>query len=207
MFSNHGDLKQTIASSGCGAASMAMVLATFLDPNITPPDVAKVILDNGYRTYNNGVDWGFFPFAAKHYGLKYKQSHSTDEAIRALREGALIVASMGPGYFTKFGHYILLWGLDEAGRQILVNDPNSTTRTKASYDLFRREAANYFIFYEPKKEEKTVPEDWKLKVLEDAKSAGLITSVSHDPDRALGELPLWFLLALLTNFLKAVKGG
>lgn len=52
-----------------------------------------------------------------------------------------------------------------------------------------------------------MPEDWKLKVLEDAKSAGLITSVDHDPDRTLGELPLWFLLALMTNFLKAVKGG
>ncbi len=150
MFSNHGDPKQTIASSGCGATSFAMVLATFLDSVHTPVDVAAVIVANRYRTYDNGVDWGWFPFAAKHYDLPFKQTSSTDGVIQALKNSALVVASMGPGYFTRYGHYILLWGLDEANKQILANDPNSTVRTKASYDLFRQQAAQYFIFYAPK---------------------------------------------------------
>jgi len=146
MFSNHGDPNQTIASSGCGATTMAMVAATFIDSGIDPPTIAQFVLDNGYRTYNDGVDWGFFAFAAEYYHLPFKNTGSTDEVIEALQNGALVVASMGPGYFTSYGHYILLWGLDGVGN-ILVNDPNSVVRTQASYGLFREQAANYFIFY------------------------------------------------------------
>jgi len=148
MFSNHNDPNQTIASSGCGATSMAMVAATFINPGIDPLTLADLIVQNGYRTYNNGVDWAFFPFAADYYKLPFKQTYDTDEVIQALKGDALVVASMGPGYFTRYGHYILLWGLDEDNQQILVNDPNSEVRTQASYDVFRQQAANYFIFYE-----------------------------------------------------------
>jgi len=147
MFSNHNDTKQTIASSGCGAASSAMVLATLRDPAIAPEGVAYDIMDSGYRTYNNGVDWAWFPVMAKKYGLRMKQTTSTDETIEELKNNALVVASMGPGYFTKFGHYILLWNVDEANKIIYVNDPNSTTRTKAAYDIFKKQARQYFIFY------------------------------------------------------------
>ena len=201
MFSNHGDPRQTIASSGCGATSMAMVAATFIDPNIDPPTLAEFIVANGYRTYNNGVDWDFFSFAADYYKLPFKQSGSTDEAIQALQDGALIVASMGPGYFTSFGHYILLWGLDSAGN-ILVNDPNSETRTQGNYDFFREQAANYFIFY-PKEDEQKMPEQWKIDIIEQAKAAGLITS-DHDPEETV---EFWELLAVCLNVLKVVQNG
>jgi len=190
-FSSHSDPKQTIATSGCGAASFAMVAATFLDPNIKPPDIAKMIVDNFFRTYNNGVDWGFFEFAAKKHGLPFKQSYSTDEAIEALKNGALVVASMGPGYFTKTGHYILLWGLSEDGTQILVNDPNSEMRTRASCDIFRQQGRCYFIFYEPEQRkeekeregtEKTMPEKWEINVLQEAEQLGLIEAGKHKPE-------------------------
>ncbi|MDF9407005.1 MAG: hypothetical protein A4E52_01361 [Pelotomaculum sp. PtaB.Bin013] len=199
IFSNHNDSSQTIASSGCGATCMAMVLATFLDENITPPDVAKVIVDNGYRTYDDGVDWAFFLFASEYYGLEFKLTYSTDDVIEALKNSALVIASMGPGYFTNYGHYILLWGLDEVNERILVNDPNSTVKTQASYDLFREQSANYFIFYEP--EESQMAEQWKLDIIKEAKQAGLIT-VDHDPDETA---PKWFVLKVLLNALKTIK--
>jgi hypothetical protein len=189
MFSSHNDPKQTIASSGCGAASSAMVLATFKDKGVTPPDVARVILTNGYRTYNNGVDWGWFPFMAKKYGLAMKQTGSTDEVIKALKDNALVVASMGPGYFTSFGHYILLWGLDGPDKQILVNDPNSTVRVKAGYDLFKRQAAQYFIFYEPKKEEKSVATKDEVTIKAGGKviKGVLVDESTYAPVRVLAE--------------------
>lgn len=199
MFSNHNDSSQTIASSGCGAACMAMVLATFLDANITPPDVAKVIVDNGYRTYDDGVDWAFFLFASEYYGLEFKLTYSTDDVIEALKNNTLVIASMGPGYFTSYGHYILLWGLDEINKIILVNDPNSTVKTQASYNLFREQSSNYFIFYEP--EESQMAEQWKLDIIEEAKQAGLISN-DHDPDE---NAPKWFVLKVLLNALKTIK--
>jgi len=190
MFSNHDDPGQTIASSGCGATAFAMVLATFLDPDITPADVAQVILDNDFRTDNDGVDWAFYPWAAEHYGLEFKQTTSTDEVIEALQQDVLVVASMKPGYFTRVGHFILLWALNEDNQQILVNDPNSEVRTQASYDLFREQACNYFIFYEPRGNEemfKPKPIPVKIKI-------GAITipgqydgGVSTGPVRAIAE--------------------
>jgi hypothetical protein len=188
MFSNHDDPAQTIASSGCGATTMAMVLATFLDANISPPDVAQLIVDNGFRTDNNGVDWGFYPWAAEHYGLRFEQTLDTDAVIEALRAGALVVASMGPGYFTKFGHYILLWGLDEENEQILVNDPNSETRTRAGYGLFRDEACNYFIYYDPKGEasveevKEVVVPDWAKSAVMWGISNNIINTQEGSPD-------------------------
>lgn len=179
MFSNHNDQNQTIGSSGCGATSFAMIAATWIDHRITPVDVAKVILDNGYRTYNSGVDWGFFKFAGSYYKIDFKQTDNTEDAIDALKHGALIVASMKKGYFTRFGHYILLWGLDEVNKKILCHDPNSTERKKASYDLFKKECANYFIFYRRMRRvaDKSL-ETWKLELgiqaLKDLSARGLI---------------------------------
>ena len=143
-----------------------MVAATFVNPNIDPPTVSEFVVQNGYRTFNSGTDWGFFPFAAKYYNLKFKQTFSTDEAIKALSEGnALIVASMGIGYFTRNGHYIVLYAVDESNQQILVNDPNSITRTKASYDIFRKQTACYFIFYNPNTNDKNKEEDVDMAIL------------------------------------------
>ena len=186
MFSNHRDVKQTIASSGCGATSSAMILTTFMEKEILPLDVAKIIVANGYRTYNNGVDWSWFPFMANYYGLKLKQTSVTNEVITELKKGALVVASMGPGYFTKGGHYILLWGLNEASGKILVNDPNSTIRTEATYDLFKKQSLQYFIFYNPKGDDNKMT---KVKIVVNGKKLEglLIDGTTYAPVRALSE--------------------
>ena len=46
---------------------------------------------------------------------------------KALREGAVIVCSMGPGDFTTGGHFILITGAADGG--FSVNDPNSSERS------------------------------------------------------------------------------
>ncbi|MFA5252037.1 MAG: C39 family peptidase [Phycisphaerae bacterium] len=188
VFSNHNDPNQTIASSGCGATTMAMVAAAFVDTNISPPDVAALIVEQGYRTYDNGVDWGFYPCAAEYYGLKFEQTTDTDAAIEALRAGALVIASMGPGYFTSYGHYILLWGLDKENELILVNDPNSETRTRAGCGLFRDESCNYFIFYDPRPRQVELPVDViTIKIGGKAVTGKMVDGVSYAPVRALCE--------------------
>ncbi|MBE3584820.1 MAG: peptidoglycan-binding protein [Thermoanaerobacter sp.] len=145
MFSNHGDRRQTIGNSGCGPTSAAMVVATFRNRNITPVEMARMAVENGFRTYNQGTAWTYFQWVAQKFSLRFKQTGSTDEAIAAIRSGALVVASMGPGYFTRSGHYILLWGTQ--GNMILCHDPANKQRNKAPNDLFRREARQYFCFW------------------------------------------------------------
>ncbi|HBX22683.1 MAG TPA: hypothetical protein DEF34_03445 [Desulfotomaculum sp.] len=145
MFSSHKDPKQTIGSSGCGPTSMAMVLATFRNRAITPVETCKMALDGGHRTYNDGTAWAYFGWVAKLFNLRFRQVGQTTEAVAALKSGALVVASMGPGYFTRGGHYILPWAVQ--GNMILCHDPANIKRDRATVDLFRREARQYFCFW------------------------------------------------------------
>ncbi len=148
-----GDKNETIAASGCGPTSMAMVLAEWIDPKITPKETCQLAIDLKDRTPDDGTEWEYFGHVAKKYGLKFQQIARTDDAVKALQTGALVVCSMGPksktepGYFTKGGHYILAY--DVQNGEIIVNDPASLERTKATIELFKRESKQYFAFWAP----------------------------------------------------------
>lgn len=153
---------QTIGSSGCGTTCMAMILSTMVDPTMKPDFTAKLAVDNGFRTVNSGTDFAFFPFIADKYGLQLQESFSTDEAVQALQNGSLVICSMTPGYFTKVGHFILAY--DVQNGNIIVNDPAHPDRTQASIDLFKQQCQKYFIFT---KEVKPMNLDEAKQVLRD----------------------------------------
>jgi len=153
-FTSTNNNKQTIASSGCGTTCAAMVLSEFLnDPTILPDFTAKLCVDNGFRTVNSGTDFKFFPFIAKKFNLQLIESYKTDDVVKYLQEGALVICSMTKGYFTQAGHFILAYDVKDGN--IIVHDPNSTVRTKASIGTFKKECQKYFVF---KKVEKTMSE-------------------------------------------------
>jgi len=147
-YTSCGNKAQTIKSSGCGIVCAAMILATWIANEITPPDMAKLAVESGHRTKSSGTAWAFFPFLAKWCGLKCKQysgKYGFNPAIKALHAGALVVCSMGPCWFTTGGHYILAW--TEDGKNIIVNNPAAgSSRDKGAYDVFKKECRAYFIF-------------------------------------------------------------
>ena len=57
-----------------------------------------------------------------------------EKIVNALNSGHPVIAHMGPGIFTKAGHYIVLRGVTKDGK-ILVNDPASSSRTGKAYPL------------------------------------------------------------------------
>lgn len=62
-------------------------------------------------------------------GLNGTELHiDRDSMTQALRSGSPIIASVRPGTFTSVGHYIVLYGIDDAD-QIGVYDPNSASRS------------------------------------------------------------------------------
>ena len=145
-YSAVGNASQTIRSSGCGPTAMADILATWVDGRITPRETAKWALEHGYRTPANGTAWEFFGAIAKAYGFaRFTQTKSMAAARSALREGALVVASMGPGYWTKGGHYICLWKADDA--YMYANDPASSVRKKQKLAAFEKQRKQFFIFW------------------------------------------------------------
>jgi Putative peptidoglycan-binding domain-containing protein len=146
IYSSTGNKSQTMASSGCGPTAAADVLYTLKDKSVTPWVLAQLCMKWGFRTANSGTAWGAFKKLAAHYGCsKFAQTASHATAIAALGNGALNVASMKKGFWTKGGHFICLWKCD--GATMFACDPASTTRKKQILSQFKKENKQYFIFF------------------------------------------------------------
>lgn len=145
-YTSTGNSSQTIGSSACGPTSMADIMATWKDKNITPVEMCAYSIKHGYRTASNGTAWAFFKSVADAYGFKkFVQTKSMATVKAALKEGALAVASMAPGYWTKGGHFICLWKCDDT--YMYANDPASYVRKKQKLGAFEEERKQFFIFY------------------------------------------------------------
>ena len=154
----------TIGASGCGPTSMAMVLATWADPAVTPRTECAWALAHGFKAPRQGTYYGYFVPAAARYGLTcvrlntaslYGNSASPvhETARQAVMAGDLVVACMGRGNWTRSGHYVLAWGFD--GDRVLINDPASTRadRVRGDWSLFRSQVKYYWVIRRPKGKE------------------------------------------------------
>ena len=163
--------RTTIGASGCGPTAMAMVLATWADPKVTPKTECAWALAHGYKAPHQGTYYGYFGPAAKRYGLMawqvnsgsiYGNAKSThhDTAKKAIDNGRLVIACMGKGLWTSSGHYVLVWKIE--GNTIYINDPASTraARTRGDYSLFKKQVKYYWVISPPenKKEEEDMTE-------------------------------------------------
>ena len=152
--------KSTIGTAGCGPTSMAMVLATWADPNVNPETECAWALDNGYKCYHSGTYYSYFPPAAKRYKLRciqlnYNNIYGDDksayhaQAKKAIEENNLVIACMGKGNWTKSGHYVLVYDIQD--NTIYINDPASSkpSRTQGDYSLFRQQVKYYWVIDNP----------------------------------------------------------
>lgn len=147
-YTSTGNKKQTIGSSGCGPTALADILATWIDKKLTPVEACDYAVKHGYRTANSGTAWAYFKAMANAYGFTgFVQTKSMATARAALRAGAFVVASMGPGYWTSGGHYICLWKTDDT--YMYANDPASSTRKKQKLKAFEEQRKQFFIYYRP----------------------------------------------------------
>lgn len=147
-YTSTNNKSQTIGSSGCGPACTAMIAASWGHPNTTPAETCAEAKAGGYRTANSGTAHGYFAAFAKRYGFRCNETRDVASVKKALEGGKLVIGNMGPGQFTKSGHFILLWAYDRYSDVIYVLDPGSSRaeRTRASASQLHREAKRYFIF-------------------------------------------------------------
>ena len=121
---------ETIAAAGCGPTSAAMVLSYLTGQEVTPPEACAYSTQHGFATNGNGTYEALFPSIGKAYGLTVKQeSQTATNIINSLSQGNVIIAHMGPGEFTRGGHYIVLRETDGKGN-VLVADPANPNRNK-----------------------------------------------------------------------------
>lgn len=194
----------TIGASGCGPTAMAMVLATWADKQVTPATECAWALRHGYKAPHQGTYYGYFDAAAKRYGLAclrlnwstlYGNSRSAchAQAQDAVARGDLVIACMGPGNWTRSGHYVVLW--DVQGDTACINDPASTkdSRTKGSWALFKTQVKYYWIITKPNheedKEDESMDIDALIRGMTDEQACRLVLKAEQHM-KTLGE-PEW----------------
>ena len=134
-WANHPYAGSTSYWAACGPTSMSMVVSTLTGKNIPPPDMIDIATRSGYACDGSGSYHTIVPGLAKKFNLKCTGIGSSGSKLKkALEDGKLVVALMGPGDFTKNGHFIVLRGITSDGR-VLVNDPASTKRTNIAWDF------------------------------------------------------------------------
>jgi hypothetical protein len=132
-YLSYGD-NSNIGLSGCGPTCMSMVLYYLTDDEMLTPDkLAAYAMNNNYYVEGTGTGtgtaWAFMEDIPPLYGIKISEPRVTERAIKAeLDKGAVIICTMGEGDFTVSGHFIVIYGYDEAGFK--VNDPNCVARSR-----------------------------------------------------------------------------
>jgi hypothetical protein len=172
MYSIIDSSSQTIASSGCGPTSMAMVVSTLKKISVIPPLLSYYSVNNGYRTVDTGTKWSFFSDVSKLYGLKCEQVERVDSSLlkKVLTDGKhMTINSMKEGHVTNNGHFIVLNGFETVNNNLYfsVLDPNMNNSIYNKYlgdgslidskkgdgrvlireDVITKESLAYWIFF------------------------------------------------------------
>lgn len=136
-----------IAISGCGPTSLSMVATGLLrDVTLNPYAVASFSQESGYCT-SVGTDWSLMSEGANALGLDSENISLSEESVKnALESGKPIICSMGPGFFTTAGHFIVLTGYKDG--YVTVNDPNSKANSEKKWEFaqIRDQIKNLWAF-------------------------------------------------------------
>lgn len=124
-----------IGRYGCGPTAMAMVVNSITGAESDPLQMAQLAVSLGHWAKRGGSYLSVVEGLAVEFGLTAVslRDHTPDALMDTLLNGNLLVALMGPGHFTKSGHFIVLRGVTLSGN-ILVADPNSQDRSLMEWE-------------------------------------------------------------------------
>ena len=125
-----------LAVYGCGPTVMAMLVTSFTEHTIQPPDMAAWAAANHYWSSGYGTRHEFILEGAAAFGLQAEsfQNLTAEGVMSELKNGHILVALMGPGHFSDSGHFIIITE-DWSGSQVRVADPARLERTQAAWDV------------------------------------------------------------------------
>ncbi len=124
LFTYHGEDK-TVTNIGCRVACLIMAMH-YLEETDTYAPEALLLETYEDELYNGaGIDDNNMVTILENHSFAGQWFCGNVKLFRrALHHVCPIVAFMGSGYFTSNGHYILIAGIDQYGRLIVIN-PNS----------------------------------------------------------------------------------
>ena len=155
-WASNGYSQGTIASSGCGPTSVAILASGLVDPGITP---AKTAADMG-GAGNGGTNAEKLKNEMNSLGMPatIKYSPTNSDILKALDDGQVMLVSVeGPTIFTNGSHLMTVVDKNSEGKVYVIN-PNSEGPTSSKsgwYDPSELTKASQYIITTPvKKAEK-----------------------------------------------------
>ncbi len=146
-YGNSGS--KTIQGNGCGIVTLAMIDSAFKGKIVNPIEIANWAGLRHY-VYNVGTAWTIFGDFAKSNGYEYTY-HGRDfnSAMKEIEKGRVGVVSMGPGKFTRSGHFLAIRGFDKG--KVLINDANDSDKKRHSHtpmtpEIIKATAKGYWTF-------------------------------------------------------------
>ena len=125
----------TVRENGCGPTCLTMVYVFKTGKTDMTPASMCALADAGGYAPTGATEWSFMTRGAAKLGLSARSVGTTRaELARTLRAGNVVIASVRPGTFTNVGHYIVLYGIDDAAN-ITVYDPNSQMRSARKWGI------------------------------------------------------------------------
>lgn len=125
---------RSVSTSGCSVVSISMVAAYLTGEKHSPEKMFSWAIQNGLYG-GNGLGHGEVSRVAANYGVSGRWiGRDGGAVIAALKAGKPVIAHMGPGMFTRRGHYIVLRGVTAEGK-ILVNDCGSSYRSGLAFPM------------------------------------------------------------------------
>ncbi len=123
----------TVAASGCGPTCMSMVIAGITgDASVTPAKIAQYGMENGFINEENDTFWQLMQEAGQNWGVSCQEIILTENAVAAeLAAGHPIVCAVGPGDFTRNGHFIVLAAYSDGN--LTVYDPFSIANSARTW--------------------------------------------------------------------------
>ena len=120
--------KKSVASSGCGVASLSMAIYVTTKKTVTPETLFK----EGYKNnmyHGDGFSHGSLTSLGKTHGVKVSWTDNVSTVYNALSSGKGVIFHVGHEskyHFTKAGHYIFLYGAKKQNNveKVYVFDSN-----------------------------------------------------------------------------------
>lgn len=139
-----------VATCGCGPTCLSMVISGLTgDATITPAVVAHYSDENGYIDDDNNTYWELMTEAPRHWGLQAENVAISEETVKeSLAKGNPIICSVGPGDFTKIGHFIVLVKYDKGN--VTVYDPFNQKNSEKTwkYSKIKDQFKSMWVFSE-----------------------------------------------------------
>ena len=123
-----GGKPKSVATSGCGIASITMAIEILTGKKLNPTDLFKEAYDKGLYT-GNGMSHAAINYVGKNHGVSVSWTSDVDKVYTALANGKCVIFNVGHEnryHFTSEGHYIFLKGAKTENniKKVYVFDPN-----------------------------------------------------------------------------------